>query len=558
MRHALLPESFRGRLALLFGLLSFLVGLPTYLYITSVYQQQLIDDQYDGLQALAKAAATVFSENLLERRREIELLSLTPLYRNAPLDNAEFQASLERLKGSYPHYSWLGLTDDSGTVRAATSGHLLGANVAQRPWFAGGRQGIFSGDLHEALLLSKLLGKAESGQPIRFIDFSAPVYDAKGKLRGVLGAHIHWQWASRVMAVVTPPNAREARLDIFVVSKDKQIIFPDEANPRLRLPQALVDEKTGDGRFSDWGDGDLYLGATAAILDPVAGTPLGWRVVVRQPRTVVLSGVTKLQRIVLTVSVAAALVFLLLAWGVASGISRPLEKLTEQARRLEEGDENISFDMREGSTELRRLASALHRMAGKLLDSKHTLEARVAERTEELQMLNRQLESLARTDALTQVANRLAANERLGMEFSRFRRSAQAYTVLMLDIDFFKRVNDGHGHPVGDAVLQHVAAVIGRLLRQTDFMARVGGEEFMVLLPMTPLAQALGVAEQIRTVVNESPIDPVGKVSVSIGAATVASHDADADEAVRRADGCLYRAKEQGRNRVIGDSPGEE
>ena len=104
MCRVLLPTSFRGRLALLFGLMSLLVGLPAYLYISSVHRAQLISDQRDTLQALAKATATVFAQNLLERRREIELLSRTPLYRDAPLDSAEFPASLDRVQSAYPEY----------------------------------------------------------------------------------------------------------------------------------------------------------------------------------------------------------------------------------------------------------------------------------------------------------------------------------------------------------------------------------------------------------------------------------------------------------------------
>ncbi|MFT3847702.1 MAG: diguanylate cyclase [Propionivibrio sp.] len=554
MLNVLLPASFRGRLALLFGLLSFVVGLPTYLYISSVHQKQLIADQSDRLQALANSTATVFSENLTERQREIEFLSRMQLYSAAPLDSSAFQANLELLKASYAHYSWLGLTDADGIVRAASSGHLLGVDVSKRPWFAGGRQGIFAGDLHEALLLAKLLEKQESGQPIRFIDFAAPVHDAGGKLLGVLGAHIHWRWANSVMSVVRPANAKAARLDIFVVNKDSQIIFPEDDDSRLQVPAAL---SSGDGRsqFVDWGDGDTYLSAVAAIRDPVANTPLDWRVVVRQPRSVILAGVTELQHIVLSVSIAAALVFLLLSWAIAGSISRPLERLTELARRLEDGNEDVAFDAQGGSTELRRLSSALQRMANKLLDSKHTLEAKVAERTEDLQRLNERLENLARTDTLTQVANRLAGNERLELEFSRFRRSGVAYTLLMMDIDFFKRVNDTHGHPVGDAVLQHVATLIGGSIRRTDFLARVGGEEFMVLLPMTSLADGLDVAEQIRAAVGTSPIEPVGAVSISVGVTAVSNEDADADVAVRRADQHLYQAKAEGRNRVVGDTP---
>lgn len=554
MGRVLLPTSFRGRLALLFGLMSLLVGLPAYLYISSVHRAQLISDQCDSLQALAKATATVFAQNLLERRREIELLSRTPLYRDAPLDSAEFPASLDRVQSAYPEYSWIGLADTNGVVRAASSGHLQGVDVSKRPWFSGGRDGVFAGDLHEALLLAKLLDKPEGGQPLRFIDLAAPIYNREGQLRGVLGAHIYWHWASSVMDVVRPRKAAETGLEILIVNKDDHVIFPEREDLQQPVPPALSSANSTPNGFIEWSDGNTYLTAVAAIGEPVAATPLNWRIVVRQPESVVLTGVTGLQRVVLGISVAAAVIFLLLTWAIAGGISLPLERLTEHARRLEAGDEKVTFDLPGGSSELLRLANALQHMAAGLLDGKRTLEAKVAERTLALQQLNERLETLARTDTLTQIANRLAGNERLALEFSRFKRSGSAYTVLIMDIDFFKRVNDTHGHPAGDAVLRHVAALISRSVRRTDFVARVGGEEFMVLLPMTPLAEGLHVAEQIRAAVATNPVEPVGALSISIGAAMVAGNDEEADATVRRADKCLYRAKSEGRNRVVGEA----
>ncbi len=546
-----LPSSFRSRLALLFGLLSLLVGSPTYYYLSSVHRQQLIVERQEHLQALATAAATVFAENLVERRREIVLLASTPLYLNAPLDSPEFPASLERLKESYPQYSWLGLADNDGRVRAATSGHLTGVDVRQRPWFSFGRQAVFAGDLHEALLLAKLFAVEGQGGPMRFIDFSAPVFDAQGALKGVLGAHIHWRWAAEVMRVVMPANREEIGLDMFIVNRVNQIIYPENADPSTRVPAAAAASGKEVRPFHDWGDEQAFLTASATVREPVAGSPLHWRIVVRQPEAVVLASVNRLQDVVLAVTLIGGLVFLLLAWLAASGISRPLERLTERARRLEQGDETVSFDMPGGSAELRRLSAALQGMSGKLLDSKHFLESKVAERTAELQRLNRELETLARTDALTGVANRLAGNERLQQEFARFRRSGEGYALLLMDIDHFKRVNDTYGHATGDLVLRHVASVVGSALRETDFMARVGGEEFMVLLPLTGLTQAQGVAEKVRAAVCTAPVLPIGEVAVSIGVATVSVDDGDADIAVVRADSQLYRAKAAGRNCVM-------
>jgi diguanylate cyclase len=207
---------------------------------------------------------------------------------------------------------------------------------------------------------------------------------------------------------------------------------------------------------------------------------------------------------------------------------------------------------------VRELSDALEQMSMTLMDASHALEdanrdleGKVAQRTEELHLLAERLAGQARTDALTGLPNRLAATERMSFEFDRLRRSGEIYCVAMLDIDFFKKVNDTYGHAVGDAVLQSVASVIARTIRATDCGARMGGEEFLVLLPMTDLAGATALAEKIRRNVEQQEITPVGRVTISAGVAAVHPDDPDADAALVRADQCLYAAKAGGRNRVM-------
>lgn len=178
------------------------------------------------------------------------------------------------------------------------------------------------------------------------------------------------------------------------------------------------------------------------------------------------------------------------------------------------------------------------------------LEAKIWERTKELSAVNDALLRLSRSDVLTGLKNRFAANERLAEEFSRLKRTADPYTILMADIDYFKSVNDAHGHPVGDDVLHFIAGIFLDNLRKHDFIARYGGEEFLVLLPSTPLDQALVVAEKIRAAVQATAHPVAGVVTVSIGAAEAAVDQPDADAAVREADRRLYKAKRYGRNRI--------
>lgn len=179
------------------------------------------------------------------------------------------------------------------------------------------------------------------------------------------------------------------------------------------------------------------------------------------------------------------------------------------------------------------------------------IQQALEERTAELALANVALHRLARHDELTGLSNRLAANERLHIEFTGMRRTHQPYSVLMMDLDLFKRVNDTYGHAVGDRVLRQLARTIEANLRESDFVARFGGEEFLALLPDTPLADAYQVAEKLREAVEAQPDPTAGRLTVSIGVALATPQQANEYLAVRLADDCLYEAKNLGRNRVV-------
>jgi two-component system cell cycle response regulator len=169
---------------------------------------------------------------------------------------------------------------------------------------------------------------------------------------------------------------------------------------------------------------------------------------------------------------------------------------------------------------------------------------------------NVRLEALSRTDPLTAVENRRALMERLRAELERTQRYEGTLSVLMIDIDHFKQVNDSVGHMMGDEVLRRVAAVLQREARGADAVARFGGEEFVVVLPATTSEGAVTFAERVRAKIAAEP--PLGgadygwlRISVSIGVATTTDGAVIApDELIALADEALYRAKSDGRNRV--------
>jgi diguanylate cyclase (GGDEF)-like protein len=169
-----------------------------------------------------------------------------------------------------------------------------------------------------------------------------------------------------------------------------------------------------------------------------------------------------------------------------------------------------------------------------------------------LQRHTRDLEELIRTDALTGLLNFRGFEERLAQEMERTRRLDDPTCLIMIDIDHFKRVNDRHGHEIGNQALIHLAAQLQAALRQLDIPCRFGGEEFALILPSTRLAQAVQVAERIRSKIETTPLN-IGHqripLTVSLGLAVFSPlDDLSVTELLKSADGYLYQAKHSGRN----------
>ncbi|MDH4150196.1 MAG: GGDEF domain-containing protein [Betaproteobacteria bacterium] len=169
------------------------------------------------------------------------------------------------------------------------------------------------------------------------------------------------------------------------------------------------------------------------------------------------------------------------------------------------------------------------------------------------------LERETLTDPLTGIFNRRYLDRRLHEETAVARRYGRPLSVMLLDIDHFKRINDGYGHQIGDHVLSALVEVVAGVLRESDIFARYGGEEFMIIAPHTPQLRATDLAERLRKCIeahqfkltNERGEDLDIRLTVSIGVASFSDEIADMDKLVHAADENMYRAKHEGRNRVI-------
>jgi diguanylate cyclase len=211
-----------------------------------------------------------------------------------------------------------------------------------------------------------------------------------------------------------------------------------------------------------------------------------------------------------------------------------------------------------GLSETRLVMESVLKDTVKMSAVTHGLQSKLDEATSRAKSLQRKLELTAKealTDPLTGLHNRKAFEIKIEELLGVFKENASRFAVMMLDIDFFKKFNDQHGHQIGDEVLQLVGSMLIECLKGRDFPARYGGEEFMVLLPNTGEKGGCAVAEQIRKHIAEKKLkvvrtgEKLRAVTVSIGVSAIDSKD-NIDTVIERADRALYLAKNSGRNCV--------
>lgn len=232
---------------------------------------------------------------------------------------------------------------------------------------------------------------------------------------------------------------------------------------------------------------------------------------------------------------------------VGARIIEPLARLTMAMRRLAQADWTTEVPATGRPDEVGEMARAIQAFRRQGMAGEQAAEA--------LRELNADLERLAMIDPLTGVANRRYFYQRAAIEIGAAHRRHSPLACLMLDIDFFKAVNDEHGHAAGDQVLKRVAEVCAAGIRPYDLLGRLGGEEFAVLLPDADPTTAGMIAERLRIAISASPalVDGICLVvTVSIGVGVLAPEDAAIDPLLDRADRALYEAKNSGRDRVVG------
>ena len=547
--------SLRVQLALAFGSLAALLAAVLSVTLGSMLSRETEASEGATLRAVARNVATALADDLRKNLRGVEVLSKSPAIWKDGLASPAVDAMIARVQAVNPDYSWIGVADNQGIVRAASGGLLVGADAHARPWFAPGGQRATVGDVHPAKMLSSLLPPTRTGEPRRFVDFAAPIAPA-GATLGVLVIHGSWEWADSVAAKLLPEEAEQRHVEVFIFDRKGEMIYaqggrlPKFVTAGQRLPSSAPSTAA---TTLPWLDGSDYLTSLWRLPAISTTNDLGWTIAAREPESVARAPALRAERAALVIGAGAAAFAIALAWLLAGRLSRPLARISRAARWVADG-RTESIPRQAGSREIEDLSGAIGAMTDKLVAAKRDLEERVRERTEALSAANAELGRLARHDPLTGLPNRRAFDERAEMLVAAARRSREPLSVCIVDADHFKRVNDVHGHAAGDATLVAIASALRACLRDADSVARIGGEEFALLLPGADGAGALIVASKIVERMRGLDIPVVGRVSVSCGAAEMDVASASLADALARADRALYQAKENGRDRAALDA----
>lgn len=555
-------HSLRTQIALVFGTLVVALSVLLSVGFGEVLKQRIQRDAGASLQGVADNTATLLANGLFDRVREVQVLASSEvLWRNG-LEAPEVIHMLARQQAIHPQSLWLGVADAQGIVRVASGNMLVGQNVSERPWFKAGIQNAHVGDVHPAKMLESLLPPSRNGDPYRFVDFSAPIRIGPTTV-GVLGVHGYWEWINEMIQTLMPAAAHAQQLEVFIFDKAGQLIHaPAEQQALLQkrgqtLPDPAFDKVPADAQQPGktlvlrWVDDKKYLTAHTRMQARNAESDLGWHIVARMPVDIAFAQAEQAVQRALLGGLAAALVAAFLAWLAARRLSEDLDALAHAAQDLEAGKPGAEIPATQSSREVRRLSSALRRMTHRLLAANEAMEAQVQLRTQQLEDANRELGLQARSDPLTGLLNRRGFDAQLNYALALARRSGRALSLITVDVDHFKRINDTHGHDVGDEVLQRLAHTLAQRLRDSDVVARLGGEEFAALLPDTDLDGARAIAQTLVDA-QAALTDPVvGRITVSAGVSTLRGADDTAQRLLRRGDEALYEAKGQGRNRVV-------
>lgn len=443
-------------------------------------------------------------------------LDLTAGQLDAAVIREEFKQVMEVTKA----FDALVLVDVSGSVLAASPGAVF-RNVALPLW-----PEMFQG---KAVPEPMVASAFQAGEGRWMTMVATPVFAPDGAYAGFIGGGMYLQSRSALQESLDKLSYEEGTY-FRIVDGSQTIIYHPEQSQIGSTAQdvaTVTQQPQITGRQSlpepDEINPDQELVSLAAI--PAAG----WLVIAQRPTERVFANTSELLLRTLLLSLPVFALSLLAIWYLSGLIASPLRQLATAAANLDNHADFRRIRFVKGWY----VEAALIRQG--LMQSFSAIGSRI-----------RKLYQQGATDPLTGTMNRRGLDAAL----EEMTDAEQSVAVVMIDVDHFKAVNDRFGHAVGDEVLKAIAELIMTQARREDVVARLGGEEFVLVLPETGLEAAGQFAERLRRAVAQTVFETVGSVTVSLGVACYPEHGNDLYEALALADAALYRAKADGRNRV--------
>jgi len=380
----------------------------------------------------------------------------------------------------------------------------------------------------------------------RVITLAEVIKSADNRPLGLMTAKI----GLRAIWAVLKRQTTEGINDIYLIDDKGRFLFSGASMSDGKMPSGTVANRPGVLALTD-----MPIEYTNFRGLPVVGLAVdipttGWCVVTETSKDSAYAGMVRLGRITVGLVAALLLAMSILAYYLGRTIVRPLKTLGQEARRIAAGDLDVRIPVH-GNNEVSYLTQVFNHMVASLRQG----QADISLAHEALIEKNRELHELSITDSLTGLFNRKQLMDLFDLELSRTLRYGTHFSVLIADIDHFKRINDTYGHLAGDAVLRRVADTLRQTVRECDHVGRYGGEEFLVILPNTESDKAMDVARRIRYEISQIRFHNDGNelsLTISVGLSQCTDADDSAETVLSRADAALYQAKEGGRNRVIG------
>jgi diguanylate cyclase (GGDEF)-like protein len=360
------------------------------------------------------------------------------------------------------------------------------------------------------------------------ISISQPIFNTEGRYLGFIGGAMYLKSHSMLNDILKH-HFQNNGSSSYVVDKNKRIIFHSDkaligtiAKTNKAVESVLVGE-SGIARITDHNSREML-----ASFYPVART--NWGIIVQRPVSDTLKGLDSLIKEVIYRTLPLGIITFIVIWFIAELIAKPLNQLAGNT---------INF----GSPSTKKSLKGINTW----YFESNQLKKAIIIGVDLLQTKIGKLRHDSHTDPLTGAENRRS----LDLSVNQLILSKTPFAVLAIDIDFFKRINDKYGHDIGDEVLKALTKLIQNMSRPDDIVARVGGEEFILILPNENIDTALLLAERLREKVAKTKLAHVDNLTISVGIAAWSGKNVDAGQAYRLADKALYIAKETGRNRCI-------